>query len=289
MTECKICASKCFNAGTLTRHSQTFTLQRCGNCSFVFVENPPTNYAEIYSEDYYRGNGGDPMINYAEDVALGDRSVKIYECRGIEQWALDVRERIGGGSGRRWLDLGCGTGSLVKFLEPRWDAVGTDIGAGLAFAIRSGARIVNEDKLQELHGSFDVVSSIEVIEHAADPLNVIAQAFALLRSGGIFLFTTGNSTPYLKAISDWSYVSPPVHVSFFNPRASTLALRRCGFESLEDIGWRRGRADLYRYKILKNLWIKRRSVWEGAAPWRLLGWLADMHYKTSAHPVGYKP
>src|SRR6187549_2217363 len=70
-------------------------------------------------------------------------------------------------SGRRALDLGCGTGhnleSLARYAEP----VGSDSSAeALAFCRRSGhRRLVQAASLPFADNSFDIVTALDVIEH----------------------------------------------------------------------------------------------------------------------------
>jgi SAM-dependent methyltransferase len=287
---CKICDAGCSPAGTVVGRTsrKRYDLQWCNACDFVFVSNPDTNYDEIYDADYYRGRGADPFVDYAGDISAGDASVKMYETRGLEKWAISTRASVGSSGGTRWLDFGCGTGSLVKFLSPRWEAVGFDAGAGVTFALANGVSVIGQDDLSAMAGTFDVVSSVEVLEHIVDPLPLLQQIYSLLKPGGIFIFTTGNSRPYLDTIAAWPYVVPEIHVSFFSDRTSEMALKRVGFETIGN-RWCDGQADIYRYKILKNLKIKKRSVFESLMPWSILAKIAHSRYQIASHPVGRKP
>jgi SAM-dependent methyltransferase len=287
---CKLCNSGCFSCGTVTGKTshKGYDLQRCRACDFVFVSNPDTNYDDIYNSEYYKGNGADPLVDYAYDIVVGDASVKMYETRGLELAALSTRRLLAASDGVRWLDFGCGTGSLVKFLSGRWEAFGFETGAGATFAAQNGVELLGQDDLDSLAGTFDVVSSVEVLEHVVDPIPVIEQVYSLLRPGGIFIFTTGNSGPFLDDITKWPYVLPEIHVSFFNDRAAELALKRVGFKTIKNY-WGDGQSDIYRYKILKNLKIKKRSVIEGMMPWPILAKVAHSRYQIANHPVGQKP
>jgi SAM-dependent methyltransferase len=288
--ECKICAAECAPVGSVVGKTskRAYDLQQCSACDFVFVSDPDTNYDEIYDADYYRGKGADPLVDYAGDIAAGDASIKLYETRGIEKWAISTRRSIGSNSGDKWLDFGCGTGSLVKFLSPRWESVGFDTGAGVEFAKHNGIKLIGQNDLSSLAGTFDVISSIEVLEHVVDPLPLLEQIYSLLKPGGLFLFTTGNSHSFLGDIAKWSYVVPEIHVSFFSDGSSEMALKRAGFETIRN-QWGAGRSDIYRYKILKNLKVKKRSPFEAIMPWPILAGLAHSRYQIASHPVGRKP
>jgi 2-polyprenyl-6-hydroxyphenyl methylase/3-demethylubiquinone-9 3-methyltransferase len=102
------------------------------------------------------------------------------------------------------LDVGCGAG---LFAEPMArlgaDVVGVDpapaaIGAARRHAEETGARLVYRattvEQLAAEPRRFDVVSAMEVIEHAADPNAFVASASSLVKPGGLLLASTLNRT-----------------------------------------------------------------------------------------------
>lgn len=292
---CRICAAPTFLAGTIRGkfRPRDYTLRRCTACDFLCVVDADTDYEAIYNLDYYLGKGADPQINYAEDMKLGGSSIKFYEARGIEAWADSARRRLSEDQRshrRRWLDFGCGTGYLVDFLRPRWDAVGYETGGGADFARQRGIPFIqSSEELDAARGSFDVVSCVEVLEHVADPVSVMEAVRSLLRPGGLFLFTTGNSTPHLGALEKWSYMMfPEIHISFLSEKTSRTLFARTGFE-VDDNRWGGGFTDIYRYKILKNLYVKTRSALERLVPWPVLASVADSRFRLAHHPAAWKP
>lgn len=105
-------------------------------------------------------------------------------------------------AGKRALDVGCGAGLLCEPLARLGAAVtGVDAaaeniaaamthaaGAGLAIDYRQG-----EIAAQGL-GCFDLVCSMEVIEHVADKPGFIAALAAALAPGGLMVLSTPNRT-----------------------------------------------------------------------------------------------
>jgi hypothetical protein len=80
-------------------------------------------------------------------------------------------------------------------------------------------------------------------------------------------------------------VVPEIHVSYFTPRALSLAMRARGFEPKHEgrvAGW----DQILRFKVLKNLGVRRISPLERCLPWSLIARLADARHGVSAHPVG---
>jgi 2-polyprenyl-6-hydroxyphenyl methylase/3-demethylubiquinone-9 3-methyltransferase len=107
--------------------------------------------------------------------------------------------------GLRVLDIGCG-GGLVAEPMARLGAsvVGVDasvenIGVARAHALGAGLRIdyraVPAETLIDSGEVFDVVLTLEVIEHVADPAALLSAVAALLKPGGLHIASTLNRTP----------------------------------------------------------------------------------------------
>ena len=102
------------------------------------------------------------------------------------------------------LDVGCGAGLFAEPLARLGaDVVGVDpapaaIKAARRHAEETGARLAyRAATVEELAAEpqrFDVVSMMEVIEHAADPKSFVTAAASLVKPGGLFLASTLNRT-----------------------------------------------------------------------------------------------
>ena len=106
-------------------------------------------------------------------------------------------------AGKRALDVGCGAGLLCEPLARLGasvtgvDAAEENIAAASAHA--AGSRLAIDYRCGELGGlglsGFDLVTSMEVIEHVADK-QAFAQALAdALADGGLMVISTPNRTP----------------------------------------------------------------------------------------------
>lgn len=283
---CKICGSTTLQLGTRTGsyRKELFRFRRCDNCRFTFVENPWTDYQAIYSEEYYSGRGADPLIDYAFDLSSPDSTAHVYEWRGV---LSAVKSLVAITSATRWLDFGCGAGGLVGHLRNAGvNAIGLEDGAIADRARSCGVPVMRSTEIPEHRGEFDVITAIEVLEHVESPLSVLRDIRSLLKPGGVFFYTTGNAKPFRENFLNWRYVVPEIHISYFEPGTLEFALRKCGFRP-EWRGYLPGFTDILRYKILKNVGVKRRSVFERILPWPALARAAQLRYKVLAHPVGW--
>jgi SAM-dependent methyltransferase len=285
---CRICTSSTRTVGSVYgRYSQRdYHLARCPTCGYAFVVDPWLDYAAIYDDPYYAGDGADPLVDYRFELDRPERSIRYYEWSGL----MAVIDSLMNGPqpSRRWLDYGCGNGCLVRHLRDRKaaDAFGFDEGSIAADARSRGIPILTADDLAQQTGAFDVVTAIEVIEHTLDPIAELNQMRRLLRPGGLLFLTTGNAQPYAHRLTRWRYVLPEIHISFFEPRTLECAMTAAGFRAAHpSLG--PGFDEIMKFKILKNLRIRRRSRLTDLLPSRLIGPTADRMVKLSKHPVGW--
>lgn len=109
-------------------------------------------------------------------------------------------------AGKSALDAGCGAGLLCEPLArmgaavtgvdsaPENVAVATDHAAAQALPITYVA-----GEVAALSGAFDLVCSMEVIEHVTDPAAFVAALEARLAPGGLMLLSTPNRTALSQA------------------------------------------------------------------------------------------
>ena len=94
------------------------------------------------------------------------------------------------------LDLGCGRGGVVElFWRDVRLAAGIDPDAASLSEHRAGGMPVLQavgDHLPFVDQSFDVVVSLWVLEHLADPASTLREVRRVLKPGGHFLFLTPN-------------------------------------------------------------------------------------------------
>src|SRR5579884_260473 len=170
---CNLCEGSRFSpfaemSGTAT--ADRFGIVRCDDCGLMFVSPRLTAAANdaLYDESYFNGSGFDRSINYVlldreGDARRGENLGILQKIRTLKP-AQDVR----------LLDVGCGTGGLLRALESAGyhDLWGIELSAYAAELARGSAKanvlagdVLEADLPEE---TFDVVNATEVIEHLRD-------------------------------------------------------------------------------------------------------------------------
>ncbi len=98
------------------------------------------------------------------------------------------------GEGRKSiLDLGCGTGTNMDGLRRFGEAHGIDeSGLALEFCLKRGLELLAQAKADRLpfrDGCFDLVCALDLLEHLNEDKAALAEAFRVLRPGGLLLVT----------------------------------------------------------------------------------------------------
>ena len=154
------------------------------------------------------------------------------------------------GPGQRVLDVGCGNGFTAgRFLARGCDVVGIDLspsGIALArkaypkgrFEVAPADEFILENLLCQ---PFDVVISMEVVEHLYAPRSYAQGCFRALRPGGRFIC----STPYhgysknliLAALNKWDAHANPLwdggHIKLWSRKTLSRLLGEAGFVNLQ--------------------------------------------------------
>jgi SAM-dependent methyltransferase len=155
------------------------------------------------------------------------------------------------------LDVGCGSGKLVRYLRERGvDARGLEPSSVLHHQFLSADEFFVLGTLDSLRASsserFDVVTALDVVEHVEDPSALLADAAALLSPGGILLVSTPDVASWSARLLGrrWHYYNP-YHLSYFDEQSMRRCTAPLGLDWIECA--RRGRHRSVGY-LLRYLW-----------------------------------
>ena len=147
--------------------------------------------------DWWDPHGSSAMLHKLGPVRLGFLREAV-----DRHWTGDPDSRTPL-AGKLALDVGCGAGLLCEPLARLGaavtgvDAAAENIAAAREHAAGSGLAIDYRHGELESHGlgQFDLLTSLEVIEHVADKQAFIGQLAAHLAPGGLMVLSTPNRTP----------------------------------------------------------------------------------------------
>lgn len=184
-----------------------------------------------------------------------DRNSEFKPLHDINPLRVDFIDRIGSLAGKKTLDVGCGGGILSEAMAQRGaEVTGIDMGEaplkvaklhGLESGVQINYRQITVEALaEEMPGSFDLVTCMEMMEHVPDPASVVNACARLLKPGGRLFLSTLNRNPksYLFAIlgAERLLKLVPAGTHDFNKfiRPAELGgwVRAAGLETLEMTG-----------------------------------------------------
>ena len=149
--------------------------------------------------------------------------------------------------GKTALDVGCGAGLLAEPLARMGakvtaiDAAPELIDAAKTHAAGQGLEIdYRAVGVEALKGKFDLVTSMEVVEHVADPQDFISALAARLAPGGLMILSTPNKTAWSKLLTitlaeGMGRIPKGTHDfdKFIDPDTMTTLLAHAGMEVID--------------------------------------------------------
>ena len=128
------------------------------------------------------------------------------------------------------LDIGAGTGMLVESaLKMNFDAVGVEPSKWLqAQATARGLPVhLGIFPHSEIHGPFDAITLVDVIEHVPDPVGLLLKISENLAPGGVALVVTPDVNSLAARLLGFKWWHCRIaHIGYFNRRNLSLALEK---------------------------------------------------------------
>jgi SAM-dependent methyltransferase len=208
------------------RYGLTLSLARCRSCGFIFsrdddVRDLPALYGDLVDDEYESSQD-------ARRLQMG--------------WLLERARRLSPDA-RSVLDVGAGAGILVALARAQGlDAIGIEPSGSL---VDAAARL---HRVELLHGvlphpalagrRFDLVFLVDVLEHVADPVELLTRCRDALAPAGVLVVVTPDAGSIAARVlrRRWWHFRP-AHVGYFDAASLATACRRAGLATV-----RRGRA-----------------------------------------------
>lgn len=218
-TGCYLCRSN--NYRLITKKSK-YSIIKCDNCDFIFTTPIPNNYE---TDEYYHN------FDYKDSLSA-EKVIRSDAKRSLEKISKYVKEK------GELLDVGCGRGYLLD--EARklgWNTYGVD-----------ASRLVTDYAKNTLHlnvfcsdifsfrtaQAFDLIILNQVVEHFANPEELLNKCSKFLNSGGLLYIATPNvesvSARVLK--DNFDHYIPPEHLGYFSQLTLKRLLEKLGFKVL---------------------------------------------------------
>jgi len=139
----------------------------------------------------------------------------------------------------RILDVGCAVGFFLGEVEAGgWSGLGIDLSDyALSFCRKKGLKVRKGDLkgVGLSSSSFDVVVSLQTIEHEVDPLFHLREIHRVLKPGGLMVLTTPDHDSWTRKLmgSRWFGYRHEEHLLFLNRDVLRLMLKRSGFKRVK--------------------------------------------------------
>ena len=215
MFQCPLCSARtavsCVQIGE-------YEILRCEGCGVESTFPPPSSdlLRALYAGRYYAG--ADAARFRFEPL---QRIVRFFRWRR----ARVLKRRMGGVEGRRMLDVGCGRGDMIGWLQ-RWgaDVYGTEVSPAACRVAGSlvGPHRISDGELADANypsASFDCITLWHVLEHVSRPDLLLHEVARVMRPGGFVYIEVPNAAGWSarRFRGRWLAYDIPKHLFHFTP------------------------------------------------------------------------
>jgi SAM-dependent methyltransferase len=215
VTECPLCSQSnfCFyiTCQDHTTTKETFNLQKCSHCSFVFTSPRPSlkNIAIYYQSDSYISHTG-------TSKSIVDKIYHLVRIYSLNQKRKLLSQFSSKGS---LLDYGSGTGEFLNHCSQHgWDAEGIEPSELARLkAIKMSSLKIHQQLKELTNKKFSAITLWHVLEHVHDLNQVLHELIIKLSEDGVLYIAVPNHNSYdaRKYRNYWAGYDVPRHLWHF--------------------------------------------------------------------------
>lgn len=220
---CDLCKSKTVR---VLYKINKYCIYYCQSCSFVYVY---PFLGEAFLKLIYQEFTEN--LFEKKSIILNDasRSLRFIKRKGEDKLKL--------------LDIGCGNGIFLQEAEKyRWIPSGIDMSSKMVEYLKKHFTypIFHGNILTtKLSNKYDLITLNQVVEHFSHPTQLIKKCYNLLNKDGYIYIATPNIASNVAKIrkSEFDYLIPPQHLSYFNKKTLDYILITSGFKVIKFHTW----------------------------------------------------
>ncbi len=214
-----------------------FTIVRCRNCGLVYTNPRISQHNATYLADDI------PPAQQIEEHARAKAPIFTSVLQHIQRLQQNSTTKTSMLQSATLLDIGCGSGHFVAAANKAgYNACGLEPAGPFAdyAQLNLGINVIKSDvtHAQIEPASFDIITAWDVIEHVADPLNMLRSCKTWLRPGGIAAFRFPSARwqkikgVILHSLLAWQRpaFAPTIHLYFFSEQTFTKMAQQAGLK-----------------------------------------------------------
>jgi SAM-dependent methyltransferase len=254
---CRICSDSDLDCLTVKEMmfgtKEEFLYLECRSCGCVQISEYPGNIADHYPADYYSyetsrvSSPSQASPGLESLLGAGKRAImraskaarrRFIALDSTQDW-LRARPVLGlylkhvPDPARRILDVGCGSGGLLRALDALYYQYlhGVDPFVSGDIYLR-GQLLVKKADICDLPPSYDCISFNHVLEHMPDQARALRAAHALLAPDGLVLvrIPVVGGVAWRTYRENWVQLDPPRHYYLHSESSFRLLAGQAGFD-----------------------------------------------------------
>jgi len=232
--KCKICGNEYNNKSFKVKemmfgYNDFFDYFECSRCGCLQISQVPKDMAKYYPSNYYSFQQlENSMLDNIRIKMVRQRDIYALTGHGIIGLALqkifpanhlDFLKKLNININTKILDVGCGSGNLLKVLGDigfrRLYGVDPYIKEGIEY--NNGIKIL-KNQIHELDDEFDIIMFNHSFEHISDPNETLKTVSKLLSKNGVCILRipTVSSFAWKKYNVNWVQLDAPRHFFLYS-------------------------------------------------------------------------